>query len=160
MKKRPNIIFLLSDDQGEWAMGCSGNKEIITPNLDRLAAEGMRFDSFFCASPVCSPARASLLTGRIPSQHGVHDWLRDDNKKQEDIEYLKGQTAYTDILQEEGYSEDNMKVVCFGMSQQIYERVQNPRKALTTGLPISLVVALIIMLRFTEMEDWRGNQTM
>lgn len=49
MKKRPNIIFLLSDDQGEWAMGCSGNKEIITPNLDRLAAEGMRFDSFFCA---------------------------------------------------------------------------------------------------------------
>ena len=103
MKKRPNIIFLLSDDQGEWAMGCSGNKEIITPNLDRLAAEGMRFDSFFCACPVCSPARASLLTGRIPSQHGVHDWLRDDNKKQEDIEYLKGQTAYTDILQEEGY---------------------------------------------------------
>ena len=97
MKKRPNIIFLLSDDQGEWAMGCSGNKEIITPNLDRLAAEGMRFDSFFCASRVCSPARASLLTGRIPSQHGVHDWLRDDNKKQEDIEYLKGQTAYTDI---------------------------------------------------------------
>ena len=97
MKKRPNIIFLLSDDQGEWAMGCSGNKEIITPNLDRLAAEGMRFDSFFCASPVCSPARASLLTGRIPSQHGVHDWLRDDNKKQEDIEYLKGQTAYTSL---------------------------------------------------------------
>ena len=42
----------------------------------------------------------------------------------------------------------------------IWERVQNPRKALTTGLPISLVVALIIMLRFTEMEDWRGNQTM
>lgn len=46
MKKRPNIIFLLSDDQGEWAMGCSGNKEIITPNLDRLAAEGMRFVPF------------------------------------------------------------------------------------------------------------------
>ena len=43
MKKRPNIIFLLSDDQGEWAMGCSGNKEIITPNLDRLAAEGIPF---------------------------------------------------------------------------------------------------------------------
>ena len=149
MKKRPNIIFLLSDDQGEWAMGCSGNKEIITPNLDRLAAEGMRFDSFFCASPVCSPARASLLTGRIPSQHGVHDWLRDDNKKQEDIEYLKGQTFY------------KKKDMCVGYPVSgIWERVQNPRKALATGLPISLVVALIIMLRFTEMEDWRGNQTM
>ena len=84
-------------------MGCSGNEEIITPNLDKLAAEGMRFENFFCASPVCSPARASLLTGRIPSQHGVHDWIRDDNKKQEDIEYLAGQTAYTDILAQEGY---------------------------------------------------------
>ena len=101
--KMPNIIFILSDDQGMWSMGCAGNKEIITPNLDRLASEGMLFDNFFCASPVCSPARASLLTGRIPSQHGVHDWLRNDNKKQEDIEYLRGMKAYTDVLAENGY---------------------------------------------------------
>ena len=101
--KKPNIIFILSDDQGMWSMGCAGNKEIITPNLDRLASEGILFDNFFCASPVCSPARASLLTGRIPSQHGVHDWLRNDNKKQEDIEYLEGMKAYTDVLAENGY---------------------------------------------------------
>ena len=101
--KKPNIILLLSDDQGEWAMGCSGNHEIITPNIDRIAREGIRVRNFFCTSPVCSPARASLLTGRIPSQHGVHDWLRDDNKKQEEIEYLKGQTGYTDILSKNGY---------------------------------------------------------
>ena len=101
--KKPNIILLLSDDQGEWAMGCSGNHEIITPNIDRIAREGRRCKNFFCASPVCSPARATLLTGRIPSQHGVHDWLRDDNKKQEEIEYLKGQTGYTDILSRNGY---------------------------------------------------------
>ena len=101
--KKPNIILLLSDDQGEWAMGCSGNNEIITPNIDRIAREGIIFKNFFCASPVCSPARATLLTGRIPSQHGVHDWLRDDNKKQEEIEYLKGQTGYTDILSKNGY---------------------------------------------------------
>ncbi|MCF7855909.1 MAG: sulfatase-like hydrolase/transferase, partial [Candidatus Pacebacteria bacterium] len=65
--KKPfsNILFILSDDQGAWAMGCAGNNEIETPNLDRLAAAGMRFDNFFCASPVCSPARATLLTGRI-----------------------------------------------------------------------------------------------
>jgi len=101
--KKPNIIFILSDDQGAWSMGCVGNKEIITPNLDKLAQEGMRFDNFFCASPVCSPARASLLTGRIPSQHGVHDWLKDDNKKQEEIEYLNGIKAYTEVLSENGY---------------------------------------------------------
>ena len=75
MSGRPNILFVLTDDQGAWAMGCSGNSELKTPNLDRIAAEGIRFENFFCVSPVCSPARASIYTGKIPSQHGVHDWL-------------------------------------------------------------------------------------
>ena len=74
--KRPNILCVLTDDQGAWAMRCAGNTDIYTPNLDRLAKQGTRFDNFFCASPVCSPARASILTGRIPSRHGVHDWIR------------------------------------------------------------------------------------
>ena len=106
---RPNIVFFLTDDQGAWALGCAGNGEIRTPNLDRIAARGIRFESFFCVSPVCSPARASILTGRIPSQHGVHDWLRAGNSTAEQarggvlIEYLKGQTGYTDILAEHGY---------------------------------------------------------
>ena len=101
--KQPNIVFLLSDDQGWWSLGCTGNTEIQTPNIDRLAAEGMRFSNFFCASPVCSPARASLLTGCIPSQHGVHDWLRDDNDRQAAIEYLAGQYSYTQALSQAGY---------------------------------------------------------
>ena len=63
----PNILIIMSDDQGPWAMGCAGTPELITPALDRLSAEGTRFENFFCASPVCSPARASFLTGRIPS---------------------------------------------------------------------------------------------
>jgi choline-sulfatase len=108
---RPNILFLLSDDQGCWAMGCAGNREIRTPHLDRLAATGIRFDSFFCASPVCSPARASILTGRIPSRHGVHGWLRAGNtiaphepeRGGRVIEYLKGQPGYTDYLARAGY---------------------------------------------------------
>ena len=60
-------------------MGCAGNDELDTPNLDRIAATGIRFENFFCASPVCSPARASILTGQIPSQHGVQDFLRKGN---------------------------------------------------------------------------------
>ena len=72
---RPNILFILTDDQGAWAMGCAGNAEIRTPNLDAWPRPASA-SNFFCASPVCSPARASILTGRIPSQHGVHDWLR------------------------------------------------------------------------------------
>lgn len=101
---KPNIVFLLSDDQGAWAMGCAGNKEIRTPNLDRLAETGVRFTNFFCTSPVCSPARASLLTGRIPSQHGVHDWITEGNMGANPIEYLQGQTAYTELLAAQGYT--------------------------------------------------------
>ena len=109
--KQPNILFILSDDQGPWAMGCAGNKEIRTPNLDRLAESGVRFDNFFCTSPVCSPARASIMTGRIPSAHGVHDWLRTGNTttkyEPEDngrlIEYLAGIPGYTDYLASAGY---------------------------------------------------------
>ena len=57
--KKPNILFIISDDQGYWSLGCAGNREILTPNIDRLAGEGMRFENFFCASPVCSPAPVS-----------------------------------------------------------------------------------------------------
>ncbi len=108
----PNILFILSDDQGAWALGCAGNDEIRTPNLDRLAQTGMRFSNFFCASPVCSPARASILTGRIPSQHGIHDWLRGGNALTAGeleagggglIEYLKDQPGYTDVLAQAGW---------------------------------------------------------
>jgi len=100
---RPNIVFILTDDQGVWAMGCAGNKEIRTPNLDRLAKTGVRFENFFCTSPVCSPARASLLTGRIPSQHGVHDWIREGNVGENAVEYLSGHLAYTEMLVKNGY---------------------------------------------------------
>ncbi|MCS7460446.1 sulfatase-like hydrolase/transferase [Paenibacillus doosanensis] len=100
---RPHIVFILTDDQGAWALGCAGNDEIRTPNLDRLAAEGTRFSNFFCTSPVCSPARASLLTGRIPSQHGVHDWIRGGNIGERPIAYLQGQPAYTEMLADNGY---------------------------------------------------------
>ena len=101
---KPNIMVILSDDQGSWAMGCAGNAEIRTPNLDASAASGVRFENFFCTSPVCSPARASLLTGRIPSQHGILDWIKEGNVGDQALEYLAGQPAYTDFLASHGYS--------------------------------------------------------
>lgn len=107
--KRLNVIVIMTDDQGCWAMGCAGNKEIRTPNLDRLAATGTRMENLFCVSPVCSPARASFLTGRIPSQHGIHDWLRAGNHTNEPphgraIRYLDGLTAYSEVLAANGYT--------------------------------------------------------
>lgn len=99
----PNIVLILADDLGPWALGCAGNHEVRTPHLDRLAATGIRFENFFCTSPVCSPARATLMTGRIPSQHGVHDWIREGNMGEGAQSYLQGQTTYVELLAEHGY---------------------------------------------------------
>jgi arylsulfatase A-like enzyme len=106
MSETPNIVMILADDLAVWGLGCYGNHEIRTPNIDRLAEDGIRFTEFYCTSPVCSPARASLLTGKIPSDHGVQDWIREGNGGPRDraVDYLEGQRAYTEILAENGYT--------------------------------------------------------
>ena len=101
MNKKTNILFILTDDQGYWSLGSYGNRDVISPTLDKLAEEGARFENCFCVSPVCSPARASIFTGRIPSQHGVHDWLDEHHK--DTVEYLKGQDTFVKVLSENGY---------------------------------------------------------
>src|SRR5258708_30278353 len=66
----PNVIMIYCDDLGYGDLGCYGSR-IATPNIDRMAAEGVRFTQFYSANPVCSPARAALLTGRYPTRTGV-----------------------------------------------------------------------------------------
>lgn len=71
----PNVVLIMTDNHGAWTLGCYGNPEIATPNIDRLAAEGIRFSRCFSSNAVCSPTRATWLTGLLPSQHGVHRYL-------------------------------------------------------------------------------------
>lgn len=101
--QRPNVVFVVTDDQGPWALGCAGNDEISTPHIDQLAHDGIRLSRFFCASPVCSPARASLYTGEMPSRHGVHDWLAAGQVGPDRIDFLAGRTLLTDVLADAGY---------------------------------------------------------
>jgi choline-sulfatase len=103
--KKINVVFILTDNQGAWTLGCYGNPDIRTPNIDRLAAEGMRFTRALSSNPVCSPTRATFLTGLIPSQHGVHSFL--------DPKFMMGPEAYNtlaeftsvgEILRDSGYT--------------------------------------------------------
>jgi arylsulfatase A-like enzyme len=71
MTKRPNFLFIITDQQRADWLGCYGHPVLKTPNIDSIAARGTRFDNFHVASPVCMPNRASLLTGRYPSLHGL-----------------------------------------------------------------------------------------
>jgi arylsulfatase A-like enzyme len=72
---RPNVICILADDLGWRDLGCYGSPFYETPNLDRLAREGTRFTDAYAAAPVCSPTRASVMTGNYPARVGVTDWI-------------------------------------------------------------------------------------
>ena len=74
--KKPNIIFILADDLGYGELGCYGQKYIETPNLDKLAATGMRFTQFYSGAPVCAPSRCVLLTGK----HMGHSFIRGNDE--------------------------------------------------------------------------------
>lgn len=75
-KNRPNIVLLLVDDLGWKDLGFMGSKYYETPNIDLLSSKGMVFTSAYAASAVCSPTRASILTGRYPARLGITDWIR------------------------------------------------------------------------------------
>jgi len=90
--QKPNIIYILADDLGYGELGCYGQKKIRTPNLDKLAAEGMRFTQHYSGSPVCAPSRCTLMTGK----HTGHAYIRgnDEMKERGDVWYdpnLEGQ---------------------------------------------------------------------
>lgn len=72
---RPNVVFIYSDDQAAWTVGAYGNPQAHTPNLDRMAAQGARLTNALVATPVCSPARASLFTSRYGSELGICDFI-------------------------------------------------------------------------------------
>ncbi|MFC1606979.1 sulfatase [Candidatus Latescibacterota bacterium] len=93
--QRPNIIFIMSDDHASHAMSCYGSVINKTPNLDRLANEGMRFDNCFCTNSICAPSRAVILTGKYSHMNGVTDNIR---------EFDSTQQTYTNLLRQGGYT--------------------------------------------------------
>ena len=98
-KRPPNIIFILADDLGWGEPGCNGNTFNETPNIDRMAKEGVRFTNACSAAPVCSPMRTSFITGQHPARVGITDFLRAD-----DPNYLRpGPGSLANVLKTAGY---------------------------------------------------------
>jgi arylsulfatase A-like enzyme len=97
-KQRPNIIFILTDDLGYGDLGCYGQKVIQTPNLDRLAAEGLRFTDAYTPAPVCGPARCGLMTGK----HMGHAYIR-NNSSPPDVPLRPQDLTIAELLQSAGY---------------------------------------------------------
>ncbi len=105
-KRRPNIVFIMADDLGYGELGCYGQKKIKTPNIDRLAEEGVRFTDYYSGSPVCAPSRCSLMTGK----HTGHTYVR-DNYEMRGPEKFAGQLplpswerTIAEMLKEAGYA--------------------------------------------------------
>jgi arylsulfatase A-like enzyme len=97
---KTNLLIIMTDDQGRWTLG-EYDKRIKTPNIDYLAQQGVRFDQAISPVPVCSAARASFMTGRMPSQHGVHDFLSDGDSDEND--WLNGELLLSKVFQNQGY---------------------------------------------------------
>ncbi len=106
---RPNILLILADDLPAWALGCYGNKEIRTPNIDLLARAGTRFQNSFVCTPICSASRATLFSGRLPRQHGIHDFLTPNPVEQpaqgqkEPPASFANEVLLQDLLSSQGY---------------------------------------------------------
>lgn len=100
---RPNIVLIVSDDHAAWALGGKVGGQPLTPHLDALAARGWYAQQALTVCPVCSPARASLATGLMPSQHGIHDWLQEWDEGVATRDWLAGVDTLPAMLQRGGY---------------------------------------------------------
>lgn len=107
-ESRPNIVVILCDDLGYGDLSCYGHPHINTPNLDNMAAQGIRFTDFYSSAPVCSPSRVGLLTGRSPNRAGVYDWIppaRDQKPDaREQVHMRQKETTIPMLLKQAGYA--------------------------------------------------------
>lgn len=94
MTKRPNFLFIITDQHRADHLGCGGNNVVRTPNIDGIAAKGTMWDRFYVANPICMPNRASIMTGRMSSAHGA---------RHNGIPLSKDHTTFVELLRDAGY---------------------------------------------------------
>ena len=100
-RQKPNVVFILTDDQAPWALGLSGHPHADTPHLDKLFKQGMWLKKSYVVTPVCSPSRTSLMTSRYGSELGVTDWIHPRNEP--DLGLNPKTVTWTEAMQAAGY---------------------------------------------------------
>lgn len=131
--ERPNFLVILCDDLGYGDLGCYGHPVIKTPQLDKLAKEGVRLTACYSAAPVCSPARAGLLTGQIPNRLGIYDFLvpassKAAKKHNRSFCHLRaGEPTISSLLKETGYA------TCLAGKWHLNTRFNKPQRQPTPG---------------------------
>ena len=136
LKRRPNIIFILADDLGWAELGCYGNTFNETPNLDKMASEGIKFTDAYAPAPVCSPTRASFLTGQYPARVGILDYLRLDTDNALSTDHI----TVAEVLKRVGYATG--MVGKWHLSGYAYHGSKNEIRATDHGFDEELVTEI------------------
>jgi arylsulfatase A len=169
--EKPNIVILLSDDLGWKDIGCYGGP-VKTPSLDGLATRGVRFTNFYSGCAVCSPSRATLLTGRHHIRTGVYSWISDDNQKSH---LLEREVTLAERLKAAGYATCHVGKWHLGLPTARYDKPtpsdhgfdywfatwnnaapshRNPKNFIRNGKPVGLLEGYSCQLVVDEAIHW------
>ena len=148
MASRPNFLFFITDQQRADHLGCYGNRLVRTPAVDALAREGWCAEEFYTATPICMPNRASLMTGRMPSRHGV---------RHNGIELSLDETTFVETLRAAGYAtahvgKSHLQKWIQVLHQGYIDRYQSCTKTLTALL--CCFHAKVIQNGFEKRKRW------
>jgi arylsulfatase A len=174
-KGRPNITIALADDLGYRGLDCYGHTDIKTPNLDSLAAEGMKLTDCYAPSPLCSLAQAGLLTGRTPYRCGIYDYLRLDDPmhlRREELTVatlLRGSDYTTCHIgkwhctgkfnsAEQPQPDDHGSDYWFSTGMDSKPTQHNPDNFVRNGKPVGLLEGYSSALIVQEAINWLNNR--
>lgn len=149
---QPNFIFILTDDLGYGDLSCFGATDIATPTLDRMAAEGIKFTEHYTASPVCSPSRAGLLTGRNPQRMGINGVFFPDSYTGMPV----SEVTIAEVLQEAGYYTGHIGKWHLGHRREFLPLQRGFDEYY--GIPYSNDMQSVVYLRGNEVDSFEVNQ--